>query len=130
MSTQSYSVEFGFLADDPPEDARTLTRYFFPCKFGGRPAWLIPERHPTDLDCSCCGNRMKFLLQIYASRENACSSNNPDGTGPLSDSPAFHRTLFVFTCVRKSCKSEFRVFRAQLPKENPYCILLISFSYI
>ncbi|CAD7926257.1 unnamed protein product [Amoebophrya sp. A120] len=99
------AVEFGYLYRDPPEDIRQLTRYYFPSKIGGKPAWLVPENYPTDLTCARCGSRMRFLLQIYASREDASPA-------------AFHRMLYVFTC--RVCPDQFRCFRAQLPRLNPY----------
>eukprot|EP00392_Amoebophrya_sp_AT5.2_P001457 g1459.t1 len=101
------SVEYGYLYKEAPDDIRQLSRYFFPSKIGGKPAWLVPEFYPTpdDLQCSRCGRRMKFLLQIYASREDVCAT-------------AFHRMLYVFTCG--SCTDQFRAFRCQLPLHNGY----------
>lgn len=101
------SLQFGYLNEDPPEDPRQLSRYFFPSKFGGNPAWLIPENYPKDLNCSRCSKKMGFLMQIYAPR-NAIEE----------DSNSFHRQLYLFTC--KKCPDQFRCFRSQLTKLNSY----------
>jgi pre-rRNA-processing protein TSR4 len=105
IATPSYDVVRGFLCEDPPESPYELDRRFFPSKFGGRPAWLIPENFPTDLNCQKCGKVMSFLMQLYASRNEL-------------DEKCFHRQLYVFTCA--CCPDQFRVFRAQLPLKNPY----------
>ena len=79
-------------------------RKFFPSKLGGRPAWLIPEKFPTECDLSCdaCGKGLTFILQIYA---------------PVDEEPsAFHRTISIFFCP--SCGDQFKAFRAQLPFDN------------
>ena len=104
-------VELGFLekAERPAE----LTSPFLPSKVGGKPAWLDPANlpRPEDIACSVCGVPRTFLLQIYA---------------PLPETPsAFHRTFFLFVCLNSSCHQRndargFRVFRCQLPKDNPF----------
>jgi len=97
---------------EPPAETnrqRRFTRFFFPSKIGGRPAWLVPEKLPnleTELSCKKCGNRLKFLMQVYASKGEDKES-------------AFHRSIMLFVCT--SCQpNEARVFRAQLPRANPY----------
>lgn len=96
----------GYL-DEPADEAEKhlFSRLYFPSKVGGRPSWLVP-RHLPDVSCKKCGQRLRFLLQVYASqgeqRENC-----------------FHRTLHLLVCT--NCQpSEARVFRAQLSRENPY----------
>jgi len=99
----------GYLEDPPEEDERyLLQRHFFPSKIGGRPAWLIPDRMPTDQDMTCekCGLPLRFLLQVYASQ----GDYRPQ---------CFHRTLHFFVCT--GCQpSQIKVFRAQLPRENSF----------
>lgn len=99
----------GYLEDTPEEDERyMLLRRFFPSKVGGRPAWLIPDRMPTDqhMTCEKCGLPLRFLMQVYASQ----GDYRPQ---------CFHRTLHFFCCT--SCQpSEVRVFRAQLPRKNAF----------
>eukprot|EP01070_Trichotokara_eunicae_P001262 Trichotokara_eunicae@DN1699_c0_g1_i1.p1 len=81
-------------------------RGHMPSKMGGRPAWLS-ERIPTieELTCEKCGCILTFLVQIYA---------------PYDHLPDFqyHRTIFVFAC--QECKTSMKVFRSQLPLENPF----------
>eukprot|EP00916_Digyalum_oweni_P006403 GHVL01010996.1.p1 GENE.GHVL01010996.1~~GHVL01010996.1.p1 ORF type:complete len:288 (+),score=42.47 GHVL01010996.1:31-894(+) len=77
-----------------------VDRRCFPSKIGGKPAWLIPD--PIIVVCSKCKNKMIFLLQLYAGKEEERS---------------FHRCLYVFVC--QVC-NEFKVFRCQLPKINDF----------
>jgi len=118
-----YSHDLVGHLQDPPteEEARLLTRWMFPSKVGGRPAWLVPRNLPTlptqssdgttpsssskaSLSCKTCSRPLRFLLQIYASQ----GSVNPN---------AFHRYLMLFICT--SCQpNEARLFRSQLPWEN------------
>lgn len=118
--------------EDPPaskNEERLLTRRMFPSKLGGKPAWLVPRQLPSapnapsspapgadaiappageaaELECRRCGRPLRFLLQIYASRE----CDRPE---------AFHRGLHLFVCT--SCQpNEARLFRAQLPQENEF----------
>lgn len=79
------------------------TRWMFPSKVGGRPAWLVPENLPS-VTCHGCDKSMTFLLQIYA----------PDNDNKV----AFHRSIMVFVCL--SCRCLLRAFRVQLPHQNPY----------
>ena len=107
----SKTVELGFLEEcESPEE---LTSSNLPSKVGGKPAWLDPICLPSSeqLACKECQKPCVLLLQIYA---------------PHSDKPAiFHRSMFVFLCVNPACfkigsSRSFRVFRCQLPKDNPY----------
>lgn len=88
-------------------EQRLLTRRMFPSKVGGKPAWLVPKHFPAnELACHHCSRPLRFLLQVYASREKE------KGT-------AFHRVVHLFICT--GCNpNRVRVFRAQLPRENPY----------
>uniref|UniRef100_A0A8C5RWR8 Programmed cell death 2 n=1 Tax=Laticauda laticaudata TaxID=8630 RepID=A0A8C5RWR8_LATLA len=103
-------VELGFVEEAAPWRLRSDQ---FPCKVGGRPAWLgeagLPG--PSELRCGVCGQPCAFLLQLYA---------------PVQERPeAFHRSLFLFGCRRPSCyrpagpaPGSLRVFRNQLPRKN------------
>ncbi|EFN75859.1 Programmed cell death protein 2 [Harpegnathos saltator] len=87
-----------------------LESRFFPCKVGGKPAWLDLKNIPgkSELECDYCGDPCVFLCQIYA------PLNNPD---------TFHRTIYIFICRNvECCKSNqngnLKVFRSQLNKNN------------
>jgi hypothetical protein len=78
-------------------------------KVGGRPSWLNPRGLPEPGMLACpeegCGRQLSFLLQIYC---------------PLDDPPeAFHRTLYLFYCLRGGCNFGLAL-RCQLPRENPF----------
>ncbi|XP_063228563.1 programmed cell death protein 2 isoform X2 [Bacillus rossius redtenbacheri] len=84
---------------------------FFPSKVGGKPAWLDLSNLPSDINCKNCGKICVFLCQVYAPFD--------------SHKECFHRTIFVFVCrdsecCKENCNKNFRVFRCQLPRENPY----------
>ena len=87
------------------EDIRhpSNTRFMFPSKVGGKPAWLVPQELP-EITCDTCKYRMTFLLQVYA----------PDS----ENDSAFHRSLLVFICLK--CRWFLKCYRAQLPLENPF----------
>ncbi|EME32227.1 Programmed cell death protein 2 [Galdieria sulphuraria] len=99
------------------EDPRVSSRFAFPCKVGSRPAWLEARNLPNTsaLVCGTCSQRLEFLLQIYAPLDREI----------VGHEEAFHRMLYVFFCVNPDClkKNDFcKVFRSQLPAENPfYC---------
>ncbi|XP_034964388.1 programmed cell death protein 2 isoform X2 [Zootoca vivipara] len=106
----SRRVELGFAEEAA---AWRLRSKHFPCKVGGRPAWLgeagLPG--PAELQCGACGEPLAFLLQLYAPRQG-----RPD---------AFHRSVFLFGCRRPACyrlagpsPGSLRVFRNQLPRKN------------
>ncbi len=90
---------------------RGLLRVYFPCKLGGKPAWLNPRDlpKPGELLCASCSLPMLFLIQVYAPiRANART---------------FHRTIFVFICKNGSClhrTGSVKVFRSQLPRSNQF----------
>lgn len=79
------------------------TRFMFPSKVGGKPAWLIPTGIP-DVKCDTCSSAMTFLLQIYAPEQE--------------NEAAFHRSLMVFVCLR--CRCFLKCFRSQLALLNPF----------
>jgi pre-rRNA-processing protein TSR4 len=79
------------------------TRFMFPSKVGGKPAWLIPSDIPG-VRCDSCSSTMTFLLQIYA----------PD----QGNDSAFHRTLMVFVCL--ACRCFLKCLRSQLGLINPF----------
>lgn len=108
---------------------------FFPCKVGGKPAWLdyvnVPlavgagqmtdsnnNKSSIELQCLSCKSQLVFLLQIYAPiggpNDQFC-----DQAQCLED--AFHRVLYVFLCSNQGCKSRtFKVYRSQLNRENDF----------
>ncbi|KAJ7342214.1 hypothetical protein JRQ81_009676 [Phrynocephalus forsythii] len=106
-------VELGFAEEVAEAVGWRLRREQFPCKVGGRPAWLgeagVPG--PGELRCGTCGRPCAFLLQLYA---------------PLLERPdAFHRSLFLFGCRQPACyrlagpaPGCLKVFRNQLPRKN------------
>jgi len=118
----SKNVDLGFFNGDfEPwdcekdfEDFELESRYF-PSKVGGKPAWLdlalLPK--PITLQCRICGSPTKFLLQVYSPDDKVIT--------------AFHRTIFVFICVNKTCWSASGcssrpvvVLRSQLARENRF----------
>eukprot|EP00871_Galdieria_phlegrea_P005856 jgi/Galph1/758/GphlegSOOS_G5505.1 len=97
------------LSDDP----LSYSRFVFPSKVGGRPAWLEPKNLPTNLLCGSCAHKLEYLLQIYAPLEE----------DEVGHEEAFHRTLFVFYCINPLCSHESnfcKVFRSQLAAKNPF----------
>lgn len=60
----SDTVEVGFL--DEPLHPRAMLREYFPCKVGGKPAWLNPKHLPNQQQITCkhCNNTMVFLMQV------------------------------------------------------------------
>lgn len=92
-----------------PEHPALMLRHYFPCKVGGKPAWLNPLNIPplSALTCSHCKRPLKFLLQINAA---------------LEFESAFHRSLLLFVCPNAKCLAQGAVvaFRSQLPRKNPF----------
>ena len=89
-----------------------LLRNQFASKLGGKPAWLDPAQLPVEaieLRCKASGERLKFLLQLYA---------------PVNEDPrAFHRALYLFISPKGSKLAErgaVRAFRSQLPRQNAF----------
>lgn len=76
---------------------------------GGCPSFLDPQHLPDSPQCQECKGTMKFLCQIYAPVDEY-------------EDRAFHRTLYAFACSK--CQDDstqtIRVYRCQLPQENPY----------
>lgn len=104
------TVDLGFV--EKTESWRLESR-FFPSKVGGKPAWLDLKNIPTakDLQCEYCGEPCIFLCQIYAPYED--------------NETAFHRTVYVFVCKKYGCcrsnqNGNVKVFRSQLPRNNPF----------
>eukprot|EP00794_Sanderia_malayensis_P020589 gene20589-22620_t len=103
-------VDLGFVEDI---ESYKLASLFFPSKVGGKPAWLALKGIPNcnDLQCSNCGNLVKFLLQIYAPRDDI--------------DECFHRMLYVFCCDNVNCckkndRTPFKIFRSQLARKNQF----------
>ena len=102
------------LPSDPAErrDAiASMRRQHFPCKVGGKPAWLDPVDVPTAKQLKCLYTRepLDFLMQIYA---------------PVDDEPtAFHRSVFLFVSPHGGDlhrPGAVRAFRSQLPRDNAF----------
>jgi hypothetical protein len=104
---------------------------FFPCKVGGKPAWLDFSRTPLsagcelpddsepriELKCDSCKAQLMFLLQIYAP-----ISETDKFVDRVEDLDAvFHRVLYVFLCTASNCNVKtVRVLRSQLKRENQF----------
>ncbi|RCI03950.1 Programmed cell death protein 2 [Rhizopus stolonifer] len=104
-----YACQLGY-AEDPETP---LTADTFPSKSGGKPAWLNPEHilAAEDVTCGNCEQPMNLLLQLYTPEDHPAD--------------AFHRTVYVFCCKKGGCVKQdwtksFKVYRSQLPSENPY----------
>ncbi|KAG2186486.1 hypothetical protein INT44_002708 [Umbelopsis vinacea] len=100
-------TQLGF-AEDPEEP---LTAESFPSKSGGLPLWLNPEHILQEVICQVCEKPMNLLIQLYTPEDHPAE--------------AYHRTVYVFCCKDGAChkknwKKCFKVFRNQLPRENPY----------
>ncbi len=108
--TTKEEVDLGFIES---AESHKLESIFFPSKVGGRPAWLDQANIPntSDLQCKNCGKAQRFLLQIYAPRDDIAA--------------CFHRTIYIFCCCNSDCfkgnsNSPFKVFRCQLARENEF----------
>ena len=57
-------IQLGFLEE--ALHPRGMLRDYFPCKVGGKPAWLNPKNIPTtqQLTCAHCKNTLTFLMQV------------------------------------------------------------------
>ena len=129
---QGTAVQLGYA--EPIEDSATeaMIAHNNPCweawdggQLGGQPSWLNPEGLPSKpLECEHCASPnnasassstpsyLRFVCQLYAPADHV----NED---------AYHRTIYVFCCPRccadeRSTTTAIRVFRSQLPVENPY----------
>ena len=111
-------VSLGFVK--PVDDPTLLLRNHFPSKMGGQPAWLDPLQLPLESDelkCKVTGEKMQFLLQLYAPLDES------------EDTRAFHRMLYVFISPRGSRHAEpgaVRAFRCQLPRYVFHTLLIHS----
>ena len=106
--TEDISIGVAVKRDDPS----VLLRNQFVSKLGGKPAWLDPVQLPVDADelhCKASGDRLRFLLQLYA---------------PINeDDRAFHRVLYLFISPKGARLAEHgaaRAFRCQLPRQNAF----------
>ncbi|KAI8978893.1 programmed cell death protein 2 [Pilobolus umbonatus] len=109
ITLDKYAVQLGY-AEEPEEP---LTADTFPSKSGGKPAWLNPEHllNVERLTCGNCEEPLILLLQLYTPEDQPAD--------------AFHRTMYVFcckngNCVKQNWSKSFKVYRSQLPQNNPY----------
>jgi pre-rRNA-processing protein TSR4 len=101
-------IELGYLEECA---AWKLESRFFPCKVGGKPAWLDSFDVPSKILCGKCDKRCIFLCQVYAPYEELDF--------------CFHRTVFIFFCRDRSCckyndNKNFVVYRCQLNRRNKF----------
>ena len=114
------SIGYAEVADEFPHE---LEPAYFPSKIGGRPAWLQPHGIPVDANrCPHCAQPLTFLLQLYTG-----GGGGAHNTQHAASDPAFHRTLFLFTCRSSACHAKkppdaapFRLWRSQLPLHNQF----------
>lgn len=105
LSIVDPDIRLGFIDSLTSDDRYLLHPSQFPSKIGGKPCWLHPDIPSSDrLKCTLCDEPLDFIMQIYAPVDG-CDE-------------AFHRMLYLFGCV--SCKSNFKVFRCQLPEKNDF----------
>ncbi|KAI9207245.1 programmed cell death protein 2 [Polychytrium aggregatum] len=106
------SISLGFVEPVDPTDPLIPDLHSFPDKVGGLPLWLAPIPMKSDsAKCGVCEKIMPLLLQMYTPEDNSVD--------------AFHRVVYVFCCKNGSChktswKKAIKVFRSQLPEDNPY----------
>eukprot|EP00977_Amphora_coffeiformis_P018221 scaffold6306_cov135-Amphora_coffeaeformis.AAC.6 len=78
---------------------------------GGCPSFLNPAYVPDAPQCRECQGVMNFICQLYAPVDEY-------------EDRAFHRSLYVFGCSKcqnnHATQNNIRVFRCQLPQDNPY----------
>ncbi|PNF25052.1 Programmed cell death protein 2 [Cryptotermes secundus] len=101
-------IELGYLEECA---AWKLESRFFPCKVGGKPAWLDLFDVPSKIPCGKCDKQCIFLCQVYAPYEELDS--------------CFHRTVFIFICRDPSCckyneNKNLVVYRCQLNRRNKF----------
>merc|ERR1712166_361003 len=94
------------------------SRFFFPSKAGGVPAWMDPSNVPSRLMCGQCESQLCFLCQLYAPLQAHDLALRPE---------VFHRMLYVFACNSAACvragavkNGSVRVLRCQLPRSNKF----------
>jgi len=95
-----------------------MTRFHFPSKAGGKPAWMNPAHVPGNLNCGKCGRPLGFLCQVYA----------PLNPGEPAERPAaFHRMIYLFACNHGDCirpglvsDGSIRALRCQMPRVNSF----------
>jgi len=111
--------QLGYLtAVEDTDNPDHMTRFHFPSKAGGKPAWLNPAHLPVNLKCGSCGRALCFLCQVYA----------PLTPGEAADRPAaFHRTIYVFACNQADCirpglvaNGSVKALRCQIPRANSF----------
>lgn len=80
-------TDLGFIE----ESEYVLKDTYFPCKVGGKPAWLELKNLPNseEIKCPKCYAPRVFLCQIYAPIEER--------------DDCYHRTIYIFICKNESC---------------------------
>ena len=108
MEVKTPIVHLGYL--DKPVNKLSTNAIFFPSFIGGSPSFLSKLRFIPDMTvCKRCNSRLTFICQLYCPIDG-----NAD---------AFHRMIYVYCCLKSKWKEStesIRVFRTQLPLENPY----------
>ena len=102
-------VDLGYAEVVSDGELFRLSSKYFPCKIGGKPAWLAFDKLPSaeELQCKTCLKQTSFLMQLYAPIEG-----NPN---------AFHRSIFMFVCTNAICVSPtILCFRSQLERKNRF----------
>eukprot|EP00177_Eucheuma_denticulatum_P006782 GFKZ01012328.1.p1 GENE.GFKZ01012328.1~~GFKZ01012328.1.p1 ORF type:complete len:380 (+),score=55.75 GFKZ01012328.1:133-1272(+) len=114
MTHKYSSVVLGFAE---PATASTSKPQNFASKAGGEPVWLYRGRKSAPLPprCGICGQRQRFVLQIYA----------PVDEGEVGHEEGFHRVLYVCICENVACQRNeggkaVSVLRGQLSRHNRY----------
>jgi pre-rRNA-processing protein TSR4 len=135
-SSTSPSIELGFAERVPAGDPDGIAIESAALadwdggKLGGRPTWLDPAGLPPPeaLACGRCARPLALLAQLYAPLDEA----------DVGHAGAFHRMLYVFSCVRGECvnrapgdesgdgasaarhRAAVVALRCQLPATNPH----------
>lgn len=97
---------------DKPNSKKDFNHEVYPSKLGGLPVMLFPlDNNENKIKnfflCDFCGRKLTFLLQLYTQIE--------------SNKNAFHRTLYIFFCLKCfAIRSSFKCIRLQLPEKSEF----------
>ena len=98
-------VLLGFVDDYTASDKEN----FYTNKIGGSPDWPGEAEQPSNPPCGVCDQELVLAAQVFA---------------PLSSSAQYHRTLYLFCCLRPCCwnkQKSWICLRSQIPvpQESP-----------